>query len=304
MYYTGFADEAGESIDVQIKATKELGWQNIESRNIDGTNITDITDEKFDRVFEKLQAAGVKINCFGSTVANWGKDPTKEEDFKKSIEELKQAIPRMKKLGTKIIRGMSFGIIKELAPYSAELEDTIFEKVKHFVKICEDANIIYLHENCMNYGGMSYEHTLKLIDNIKSPNFKLVFDTGNPVSSDDRRGQPPYKKQDSFEFYSHVKEHIHYVHIKDGKYIGATDGIFANANYTFAGEGDGQVKKIVLDLLQSGYDGGFSIEPHLSVVFHDKSKKSEEPIKYKNYVEYGKRFMDLVKSIKFSHGLL
>ena len=42
MYYSGFADEAGDSIETQIKATQMLGWENIESRNIDGVNITDI----------------------------------------------------------------------------------------------------------------------------------------------------------------------------------------------------------------------------------------------------------------------
>ena len=39
MYYTGFADEAGQNLDVQIKATKELGWYNIESRGIEGSNL-------------------------------------------------------------------------------------------------------------------------------------------------------------------------------------------------------------------------------------------------------------------------
>ncbi|NOY07313.1 MAG: sugar phosphate isomerase/epimerase [Spirochaetes bacterium] len=298
MYYSGFADEAGAGINIQIKATRELGWENIESRNIDGINITNISDDKFYQVAEKLQAAGIKINCFGSEVANWGKDPRKEEDFIKSIEDLKRGIPRMHKLGTKMIRGMSFAIIKTLVPYPPELEKVIFKKINYLVKMCEDADILFLHENCMNYGGMSYDHTLKLLDNVKSPNFKLVFDTGNPVFSDDRRGNPPYKKQDSFEFYSHVKEYIHYVHIKDGVYIEETDSIFPKANFTFAGEGNGQVERIVRDLLQSGYDGGFSIEPHMSVVFHDKSRKPEDNIKYNNYIEYGRKFMALVEKIK------
>ena len=47
MYYTGFADEASQDIDLQIKATKELGWKYIESRNINGQNITDIPSQRF-----------------------------------------------------------------------------------------------------------------------------------------------------------------------------------------------------------------------------------------------------------------
>ncbi len=298
MYYTGFADEAAGDIDTQIKATKELGWTNIESRGIDGINITDISDEKFEEVCEKLQSAGVSINCFGSEVANWKKDPRKEEDFQKSIEDLNRGIPRMQRLGTKMIRGMSFVTIRDEEPDSPELEEIIFKKIRHLVKMCEDAGIIYVHENCQNYGGMSHEHTLKLIDNVNSPALKLVFDMGNPVGTYNRIGEKPYKKQNSWEFYSNVKEYVHYIHIKDCKYIGESDGIFPKLDHTFPGEGDGKIKMILSDLLKNGYDGGFSMEPHMAVVVHDDSIQSEEEVRYNNYIEYGRRFMSLVEEVK------
>ena len=71
MYYTGFADEASVGLAGQIKATKELGWQCIESRAIDGVNIHDLSEEAFDRAAGMLEDSGVRINCFGSAVANW-----------------------------------------------------------------------------------------------------------------------------------------------------------------------------------------------------------------------------------------
>lgn len=78
MYFTGFADEASEALDVQIKVTKELGWENIEARRVQVEGfpagmIHDIPDEAFDRVADKLESSGVRINCFGSAIANWGK---------------------------------------------------------------------------------------------------------------------------------------------------------------------------------------------------------------------------------------
>ncbi len=300
MYYTGFADEAGDSIDVQIRATRELGWQYIEARSIDGVNITDISDEKFEEVYTKLKEAGVKINCFGSTVANWAKDPRSDEDFNRSIEELKRAIPRMKRLGTKMIRGMSFAMQKNEPADNPELERIIFEKLNYLVKLCEDNGILYLHENCANYGGQSYIHTLRLIDNVKSPAFKILFDTGNPVITENRIGDPPYlEMQDSWEFYSNIKEFIYYVHIKDGVFVARSDGIFNKARYTFPGEGDAHVVEIVEDLLRSGYDGGFSMEPHMASVFHeDSSKQSGEDTAYRIYVEYGRRFMRIVEDVR------
>ncbi len=189
MYYTGFADEAGGSIDAQIQATLELGWSNIEARSVDGVNLTDISDQKFEQVYEKLAAAGVRVNCLGSTIANWSRDPRSEEDFQYSVEALQRAIPRMHRLGTTMIRGMSFAVVRDGDPDSPELEAIIFEKVRHLVRMCEEAGVLYLHENCMNYGGMSHEHTLRLLDNVRSPNCRLVFDTGNPVFTD-RRSVP------------------------------------------------------------------------------------------------------------------
>ena len=39
-------------------------------------------------------------------------------------------------------------------------------------------------KNCMNYGGMSWQHTLELVNAL--PGLKLVYDTGNPVFARDR----------------------------------------------------------------------------------------------------------------------
>ncbi len=82
-------------------------------------------------------------------------------------------------------------------------------------------------------------------------------------------------------------------------FVKETEGIFPELNYTFAGEGHGKVREIVADLLKTGYDGGFSMEPHLSVVFHDATKQNAvEDLKYRNYVEYGRRFMKIVDQCK------
>jgi len=297
MYYSGFADEAGDSLDVQIRATKELGWKAIEARNIDGVNLTDLSDEQFERVCEMLSEAGVEVDCFGSAVANWSKHPRSDEDFDRSKAELMRAIPRMHRLGTRFIRGMSFMVARDEPPDNPDLEKLIFARVKHLVRMCEDGGVIYLHENCANYGGLSYQHTLKLLEAVDSPHFRLVFDTGNPVGTDRRIGSPPYPKQSSWEFYEQVREFVLRVHIKDAIWKRDTGGIFAELEHTFPGEGHGDVKKIIADLKSRGFQGVLSIEPHLAVVYHDNSITSPEEIRYANYIEYGRRLMKLVESL-------
>jgi sugar phosphate isomerase/epimerase len=303
MIFSGFTDEAGDAIERQIQATKELGWKHIEARNVDGINLTDITDEKFEIVCQRLQEAGILVHCFGSAVANWGKDPRVEDDFQVSLESLKRAIPRMHRLGTRLIRGMSFAIARDTPPDDPELEKIIFNKLRLLVRICEEGDVMYVHENCQNYGGLSYQHTLRMLDQVDSPNFRLAFDTGNPVGSDHRVGLPPYRKQRSWEFYQNVRPFIEHVHIKDCKFIADTGEIFPKLEHTFPGEGDGDVEMIVTDLLRTGYQGAFSIEPHLAMVYHDGTITSPDEIRYANYIEYGRRFESLVRKVNAEVGL-
>lgn len=291
MYMTGFADEASEKIDIQIEVTKRLGWKNIEARGMFGPkNIASISDAEFEELQEKLDAAGITINCYGSGIANWAKPINQPPDS--SYEELEKAIPRLHKLGTKMVRIMSFSVPEELKVDSWALEEEVIKRIAHLTKMAEDAGLLLVHENCKNWGGLSYEHTLRLMDRVQSPNLKLVFDTGNPVFNYDLRGEAPYKWQSSWEFYKNVREFIAYVHIKDGRVM--DDGSMV---FTFAGEGDGNVPEIFEDLVKTGYNGGFSIEPHMAAVFHDKSVVNGEEMRQNNYVEYGQRCEVMLKAL-------
>jgi len=288
MYLTGFADEAANDIDGQIRATKTLGWKNIESRGIDGANIHDISDAAFDAVCGKLADAGVSINCFGSAIANWAKHI--DQPFDSSLAEARRAIPRMQRLACKLIRVMSFALLPGRGP-DDQMEDERFRRLRELHKMFTDAGITPVHENCSNYVGMGWQYALKLIENV--PGSKLVFDTGNPVFTEDFNKPAPRPMQSAWEFYQHVKEHIAYVHIKDGIWDYKQNKLMC---FTFPGEGQGCVHAIVKDLLDSGYDGGISMEPHMAVVAHDKSVTSPEDITFSNYVEYGRRFMRILET--------
>ncbi len=289
MYYTGFADEASRGLDGQIAATKELGWNCIESRAIDGVNIHDLSDADFDVAAGKLEDAGIQVNCFGSAIANWAKKIT--DPFDSSLAEARRAIPRMQRLGTKLIRIMSFARLDDREP-DDQMEDERFRRVRTLTQMFLDAGIQPVHENCMNYGGMGWPFTLRLLENV--PGLKLVYDTGNPVFTDDKAKPKPYPKQSSWEFYSHVRDFIAYVHIKDGVFDHAT----GKTTYTWPGEGDGDVVRIVEDLIARGYDGGFSMEPHMALVFHDANVTAQAQAMHDNYVEYGRRFMAIVEAAK------
>ena len=286
MYLTGFADEAASDIDGQIRATKELGWSRIEMRNVEGVNLHDLPDEKFDLVCGKLADAGIEVNCFGSAIANWSKSILRPYDD--DIASAKRAVVRMKRLGTKFIRIMSYPPIPD-KPMEEQMAEERFRRLREICALFLDEGLQPLHENCMNYGGQGWKYTLEMLDAV--PGLKLVFDTGNPVNTNDR--ERPGRKQSAWDFYDHVRDHVVYVHIKDGV-VGA-DG---KVTWCWCGEGQGDVRRIVADLLKRGYDGGFSMEPHMAVIAHDASVKSDADIRYANYVAYGRRFEKIVSDCR------
>jgi sugar phosphate isomerase/epimerase len=299
MYLTGFADEAAGDIDGQIAATKTLGWANIESRNIDGVNIHDMDDAAFDVACGKLEDAGVHINCFGSAIANWAKPI--DQPYDNALAEIKRAIPRMQRLGTEMVRIMSFAVLKDHGPEEQMLEERI-RRLNEIVPMFTDAGILPVHENCMNYGGMGGVYSMRLIEAV--PGMKLVFDTGNPPFTFDYAKGEPYAKQSAWEFYDQVRDHVAYVHIKDASFIEESDGIFPKATFTFPGDGDGDVVRVVEDLVANGYDGGFSMEPHMALVFHEEGGESKDEARLANYVEYGRRFEVLLASAMRKAGRL
>ncbi|MCM8541507.1 MAG: sugar phosphate isomerase/epimerase [Lentisphaeraceae bacterium] len=287
MYLTGFADEASQNLDEQIKATKELGWNSIESRNIGGKNIHDLSEEDFEQVVEKLESANIHINCFGSAIANWAKNIN--DSFDITLAEVERAIPRMKRLGTKLIRIMSYARCDGEEQYAAER----FKRLTEVVAMFKENGLQPVHENCMNYGGLSWKHSLELMENV--PGLKLIYDTGNsPFMKDHAKGGDVW--QDSWEFYSKVKQHIAYIHIKDS--LNPKPG--EKEEYTMPGEGQGYVKEIIADLKADGYDGGISIEPHLAAVFHNPAALNTPSDKsYELYVEYGQKLMRLLENIDY-----
>ena len=291
MILTGIGDEGANSIDGQIQSTRDLGWKVIEMRGVEvpgfsKANLHDIPDAAFDLVMRKLEQSGVGIYCFGSTIMNWAK--TVETPFEVTLAEVKRAIPRMKRLSTKYVRVMSFKPDDE----DYKIPTQVFQRVREVTNMFLDAGFQPVHENCMNYGGMSWQHALELLDKV--PGLKWVFDTANPIFNADRSKPKPWPKQDPWEYWTHLREHVAHIHIKDATWSNAKN----DADYNWPGEGQGRVHDILKDALARGYDAGISIEPHMVVVFHDANSKANDESIRANFIEYGRRMEKMIAGIK------
>ncbi len=280
MFFSGISDESGQPIQTQIQAHAELGWKHLELRAVDSVNLTQLPDEKFDAVYAAVTEAGMGVSCFSSAIANWARPVT--GDFAVDVEDLKRAIPRMHRFGTPFIRVMSYPNDPKEPVEEREWRREAIRRTKELSRIAEDGGITLVHENCSGWGGLSAENSNILLGEVDSPALKVVFDTGNPVTYG----------QDAWEYYQTVRRDIVYVHIKDARKVDGQD------IYTYCGEGDGCVREIVADLLKTGYDGGFSIEPHLAAVIHTGQKADNARQLYESYTEYGRRLMKLVEEVR------
>ena len=289
MELMGIADEGAVTIDGQIRVTQDLGWKWIESRfvEVEGFEkgpIHDIPEEAFDQVVAKLEESSVGIYAFGSTICNWQK--TVETPFEVTLAEVERTIPRMKRLGTKFVRIMSFKPDDDAGTTPPEVFERVGEVTKRFL----DEGLQPVHENCMNHGGMSWQHAEELLEKV--PGLKWVFDTANPIFNADRRGEQPWGMQCPWEFWEHMREHTAHIHIKDA--VKTEDG----EQYHFPGEGDGRVRDILKDAFSRGYDAGISIELHMTVVFHDTDSEAPEQKMADNFIEYGRRLENLIGEVQ------
>lgn len=278
MFFAGIADEAGRPIERQIAAHQELGWTEIELRMVGSSNLTDIDDVAFEATFDAVQAAGMHVCCFASQLANWSRPIT--NPFEVDVAELTRAIPRMQRMGSKFIRCMSYPNVD----WAEEAwRDEAVRRLKILAKMCEDGGVILGHENCNGWGGESKENTLELIERVDSPAFGLVFDTGNTF----------VHHQNAVEYLQAVKQHVVHVHIKDG-YLDGEKNVF-----TYPGEGSCEVGACIRALIEFGYDGGYSIEPHIASIIHlGDASMDKDQVMYESYLTYGRKLMALYEQAK------
>jgi sugar phosphate isomerase/epimerase len=148
--------------------------------------------------------------------------------------------------------------------------------MKELARIAADGDVVLLHENCSGWGGLSSENQKTLLEEVHSPNLQIVFDTGNPVGE----GHAP---EETWDFYQTALPFIKHIHIKD-----CAKNEQGEIEYTYPGEGQSMVRRILKSVFDLGYTGAFSIEPHITAQIHlgtsTTGREAEEV-----YLEYGRR---------------
>ncbi len=226
-----FADEYGNSFDEQVEGLKKNHIDLIELRNIDGRNVSELSEKEADEYYRRFSAEGISVWSLGSPLGKVKLDADMDE-YMKTVEHTCLVA---KRLHAKRIRMFSFFDAYEKKEY-------VFSLLRRMVEIADKHGVTLCHENEKEIYGDTLERVLEIHGNV--PGLSLIYDPANFLQV----GEDAEKTLDA------LIEKTAYFHVKD--LLKSTGQIVA------AGQGDGRIGEI---LTKIDGDLTFTIEPHLAL---------------------------------------
>ena len=225
---------------------KACGVRHIEFRSILGTNVLALSDLQIQEFKSLLDKQGMKLSAIGSPLGKIRID----EPMAPHLDKLRRAIALCKTFGTPNIRIFSYYPPPNLewddcGDYRREVLDRMWQKCQ----VAAESGVQLLHENEHRIYGDSPDRVVDLmttvLEQLDTPVLAAVYDPANYV----------FCGHDPWAGWQRTKQWTKHLHIKDWK-TGAQHG-------ALAGEGDGQIPRVIKEAVAMGYDGFATMEPHL-----------------------------------------
>ena len=167
-----------------------------------------------------------------------------DEDFPPHLERMRHAAEVARLFGAPYIRIFSFFLRPGADP--AEHRDEVIDRMRALARVAEDADLILLHENEKEIYGDVPSRCLDIVRSVGSPHLRLAWDPANFVQV----GCPALHRR--------VRRPAPARGVRPDQGRAAADGTVVPA-----GAGDGEVARTIRALRHDGFDGFFSLEPHL-----------------------------------------
>ena len=238
---SGFSDEISPDLEEQCALVRKLGLSYLEFRSAWGTNVLDLDDEQLATAKAVLKAHDLQVSSIGSPIGKIFID----EDFDAHLERARHAVDVAQHFGARYIRIFSFFIRDGANP--DHHRDEVLRRMRALAKVAEQGDVILLHENEKEIYGDIPRRCVDLLEAVGSPNLRAAWDAANFVQV----GVRPHT-----DGFATLRPYLEYVQIKDAH--------LATGEVVPAGHGDGEVIDTIRALREDGYDGFFSLEPHLS----------------------------------------
>ncbi|GAB3680622.1 sugar phosphate isomerase/epimerase family protein [Saccharopolyspora tripterygii] len=238
---SGFSDEISPDLQEQAALLSELGLSHLEFRSAWHTNVLDLDADQLARAEEILGAHGLRVSSIGSPIGKISLD----DDFEAHLDRARHAVEVAHRFGAGYIRVFSFYPRPGSDPDDAR--DEVLRRMRALADVAERGGVVLLHENEKEIYGDIPRRCVDILESVGSPNLRAAWDAANFVQV----GVRPFT-----EGYREIRPHLEYVQIKDAH--------LAGGEVCAAGRGDGEVVQTVRALREDGFDGFFSLEPHLS----------------------------------------
>jgi len=240
---SGFADEVSADLDEQCRVFNDLGIGYVEFRGAWDTNVLDLDDDQLDRAANTLAAHGLRTSSVGSPIGKIGI----YDDFEAHLRRLDRALQVAARLTARIVRIFSFWMPEGDDP--AIHRDEVLRRMAALCDRAAGSGVILAHENEKGIYGNTPQRCLDIVESVGSPGLRLTWDAANFVQC----GVRPHT-----EGFAMLRPYLEYLQVKDA--------LRATGEVVVAGDGDGEVRETIRALHADGFDGFFSLEPHLSAV--------------------------------------
>lgn len=238
---SGFADEISPDLTTQLDVVTDLGLSWIELRSVWEVNVLDLSDAQRTEVAGALRDRGLRVSSIGSPIGKIGIT----EDFGPHLERMRHAADVAQELEAPFIRIFSFFIPEGDDPTTHR--DEVMRRMDAIARVGAEAGVALVHENEKHIYGDVPARCLDIVETVDNEHLQLAWDAANFVQC----GVRPFT-----EGYAQLRPHLTYVQIKDA--------LLADGAVVPAGQGDGEVRETIRALAEDGFDGFFSLEPHLA----------------------------------------
>jgi 3-dehydroshikimate dehydratase len=241
---SAFADEISPDLDEQIVTLKIENIHFLDLRGMWDINVLDLSDEQVARIKQALDAQNIQVAAIASPIGKVSIDTPLDEQ----IRRLDRAIELAQLFQTSYIRMFSFYPSAQNDAYTTAdtaWRDEVIACLRAFTARASAAGITLVHENDGGTYGESIAHCVDVLQSVADPHLRAVFDPANFIQCH----QEPYP-----DAYGLLHSWLGYVHVKDA---------LADGKVVAAGEGIARWPDLLRRLRADGYDGFFSLEPHL-----------------------------------------
>lgn len=238
---SGFADEIGPELSTQLDTLDELGVKYLELRSAWNTNVLDLSDAQRAEVAAALGERGIRVSSIGSPIGKIGID----DDFEPHLDRMRHCVAVAQEFEAPFIRLFSFFMPAGAKP--ADHRDEVMRRMDALAAIGAAAGIAMVHENEKEIYGDIPARCLDIVQTVDNEHLQIAWDAANFVQC----GVRPFSQG-----YTMLRPHVTYVQIKDA--------LLADGSVVPAGAGDGEVRETMRALADDGFDGFFSLEPHLA----------------------------------------